>query len=100
MLGMSFHQCLIRALSAVKLDLWFLKVRIQNSPDFFAYKISSNFSTSILLGKIPMSQSVTPAIHQPRTHQEYLVYTSRTAIHKCVIHKDLTGSLAYLKLKA
>jgi hypothetical protein len=44
MLAMSFHQCLIRALSAVKLDLWFLKVRIQNSPDFFAYKISSNFS--------------------------------------------------------
>ncbi|CAK9233980.1 unnamed protein product [Sphagnum troendelagicum] len=33
-----------RALSAVKLDLWFLKVRIQNSLDFFAYKISSNFS--------------------------------------------------------
>ncbi|KAH9569763.1 hypothetical protein CY35_02G008100 [Sphagnum magellanicum] len=25
MLAMSFHQCLIRALSAVKLDLWFLK---------------------------------------------------------------------------
>ncbi len=51
----------------------------------------------ILLGKIPMSQSVTPAIHQPTTiHEEYLVYTSRTAIHK----KDLTSSLAYLKLKA
>ncbi len=44
MLAMSFHQCLIRALSAVKLDLWFLNVRIKNSPDFFAYKISSNFS--------------------------------------------------------
>jgi hypothetical protein len=44
-----------------------------------------------------MSQSVTPAIHQPTTiHEEYLVYTSRTAIHK----KDLTSSLAYLKLKA
>jgi hypothetical protein len=56
--------------------------------------------SSILLGKIPMSQSVTPAIHQPTTHEEYLVYTSRTAIHKWVIHKDLTGSLAYLKLKA
>jgi len=57
-------------------------------------------ASSILLGKTPMSQSVTPAIHQPTTHEEYLVYTSRTAIHKSVIHKDLTGSLAYLKLKA
>ncbi len=49
---MSFHQCLIRALSAVKLDLWFLKVRIQNSPrllclqDFqqtFPYKLHIAF---------------------------------------------------------
>jgi len=47
-----------------------------------------------------VNQSVTPAIHQPTTHEEYLVYTSRPAIHECVIHKDLTGSLAYLKLKA
>jgi hypothetical protein len=53
MLGMSFHQCLITALSAVKLDLWFLKVRIQNSPDFFAYKISSNFSSSMGINKLP-----------------------------------------------
>ncbi len=37
-------------------------------------------ASSILLGKIPMSPSVTPAIHQPTTHEEYLVCTSHPQV--------------------
>jgi hypothetical protein len=56
-----FHQCLIRALSAVKLDLWFLKVRVQNSPRLLCLQdFQQLFLTSCILHFIFCS---TAAVH-------------------------------------